>query len=760
MEPGSLPTQSSGPRPSQSPSNGGCSWREPPSRPSGEIVGTTSTDPLKLANSSLQSPAPSVTFPSEGWSTPSSSTSQIQFTYPLQMSPDDSVSPGPKSTQSLYEGQSNNGIMPQNATLPNQMHSYWDLNSFPSNSLHSSTPALFPGRNTSLSTNAHEMSNHGINTRSDSSHNFPISGIPDAMPSSQSPQQLGSTYTNQPHLNLCNPLPVSQPWTVTWAQSADPQSIVGRPSVNEGPRVQSKALQSRLSPSLSMSALNAPQSPVPQIIGNPSIATPSGVRSASARVQRNTGSTSSTPLHTPTTATGPSVPSSPSTGFPRPVQGANPQAIATANALNALTIAGSQSRYDAVGTQMRSDGRLGMDTRTHSTSRTPSHSHHTLPPTLWMSRPSQGPVKPAFANGPPLPPSFPDLFSNSVDSGTQLGPGPGKGIAPTLSLLSNSLSPSSRSKSSQHASVSSRSSFSPSVATTGAGVSSSAASSFSSLSFLSTTSVTGASTIASSPSRLSELLADDIFTKIKPPGSRRKGEPKRLHSSGNLEKISSFGSPPASPLSPTVITLSPQSAILEDAVNRDAAKMANEDPLATQVWKWFARTKAGLPHAQRMENLTWRMMALALKRRKEKERARLAALEPIFRTGSGFSRAITNLDELTRNQLSVPEPSTDESHFDTRGRLPKAKVRVEGFGGDKDDDDPTYVTFRRSIRYPLDCLLVISPAMALWTGRRDPSRALVPGCPWIGEGRPVVLDPELPQSKVVSIPPKLTLTLC
>ena len=37
----------------------------------------------------------------------------------------------------------------------------------------------------------------------------------------------------------------------------------------------------------------------------------------------------------------------------------------------------------------------------------------------------------------------------------------------------------------------------------------------------------------------------------------------------------------------------------------DPEKLAKEDPLATQVWKMYARTKANLPHAQRMENLTW-----------------------------------------------------------------------------------------------------------------------------------------------------------
>ncbi len=92
---------------------------------------------------------------------------------------------------------------------------------------------------------------------------------------------------------------------------------------------------------------------------------------------------------------------------------------------------------------------------------------------------------------------------------------------------------------------------------------------------------------------------------------------------------------------------------------------------------------------QRMENLTWRMMALGLKRRKEMERARLAAFEPMHRTGSGFPELRDDFDEVSSNQRpgSGPASSTDESHLDTRGRLPKTKLRVEGFGGSKDDDD-------------------------------------------------------------------------
>ena len=50
-------------------------------------------------------------------------------------------------------------------------------------------------------------------------------------------------------------------------------------------------------------------------------------------------------------------------------------------------------------------------------------------------------------------------------------------------------------------------------------------------------------------------------------------------------------------------------------------EMQRRDPLATQIWKLYSRTKASLPNQERMENLTWRMMAMNLKR-KERESAR------------------------------------------------------------------------------------------------------------------------------------------
>ena len=54
----------------------------------------------------------------------------------------------------------------------------------------------------------------------------------------------------------------------------------------------------------------------------------------------------------------------------------------------------------------------------------------------------------------------------------------------------------------------------------------------------------------------------------------------------------------------------------------DPEEMQKKDPLATQIWKLYARTKKSLPNQKRMENLTWRMMAMTLHRKRQEEAAR------------------------------------------------------------------------------------------------------------------------------------------
>ncbi|KAH0846577.1 hypothetical protein AYO21_11867 [Fonsecaea monophora] len=50
-------------------------------------------------------------------------------------------------------------------------------------------------------------------------------------------------------------------------------------------------------------------------------------------------------------------------------------------------------------------------------------------------------------------------------------------------------------------------------------------------------------------------------------------------------------------------------------------EMQKKDPLGTQIWKLYSRTKSRLPNQERMENLTWRMMAMNLRRREQQQAA-------------------------------------------------------------------------------------------------------------------------------------------
>jgi GATA-binding protein len=51
----------------------------------------------------------------------------------------------------------------------------------------------------------------------------------------------------------------------------------------------------------------------------------------------------------------------------------------------------------------------------------------------------------------------------------------------------------------------------------------------------------------------------------------------------------------------------------------DPEAMQKNDPLGTQIWKLYHKTKGQLPNSERLENLSWRMMSMNL-RRKELER--------------------------------------------------------------------------------------------------------------------------------------------
>lgn len=81
-------------------------------------------------------------------------------------------------------------------------------------------------------------------------------------------------------------------------------------------------------------------------------------------------------------------------------------------------------------------------------------------------------------------------------------------------------------------------------------------------------------------------------------------------------------------------------------------EMQRKDPLATQIWKLYSKTKNHLPNAERMENLTWRMMSMNLRR---KELQRLESVLPLhapFPPPQRQRRTITSIGQFTDKQPS------------------------------------------------------------------------------------------------------------
>jgi GATA-binding protein len=58
-------------------------------------------------------------------------------------------------------------------------------------------------------------------------------------------------------------------------------------------------------------------------------------------------------------------------------------------------------------------------------------------------------------------------------------------------------------------------------------------------------------------------------------------------------------------------------------------EMQRKDPLATQIWRLYSKTKKQLPNQERMENLTWRMMAMSLRKRKQQEEVARYVLDDV-----------------------------------------------------------------------------------------------------------------------------------
>jgi GATA-binding protein len=108
---------------------------------------------------------------------------------------------------------------------------------------------------------------------------------------------------------------------------------------------------------------------------------------------------------------------------------------------------------------------------------------------------------------------------------------------------------------------------------------------------------------------VTDILNDDFFTAVQP--STTPGLTPGAASGFNTSRRTSQSGHESSLVSPHMP--SPTASVLPDpSVGPDA--LAQKDPLAAQVWKAYARAKNTLPNGPRMENLTWRMMHMTLKK--------------------------------------------------------------------------------------------------------------------------------------------------
>ena len=101
----------------------------------------------------------------------------------------------------------------------------------------------------------------------------------------------------------------------------------------------------------------------------------------------------------------------------------------------------------------------------------------------------------------------------------------------------------------------------------------------------------------------------------------------------------------------------------DDAAPSDvdnAEEMQKKDPLGTQIWKLYSRTKSRLPNQERMENLTWRMMAMNLRRREQQQQQQAATYAKRSPT-SGEPKVFGTDSYASEKQVKLKRPAPPAS---------------------------------------------------------------------------------------------------
>ncbi|KDE08866.1 hypothetical protein MVLG_00964 [Microbotryum lychnidis-dioicae p1A1 Lamole] len=185
-----------------------------------------------------------------------------------------------------------------------------------------------------------------------------------------------------------------------------------------------------------------------------------------------------------------------------------------------------------------------------------------------------------------------------------------------------------------------------------------------------------------SPKVVAEVLGQSVFAS---PASRTTSSNEAspidfaaLLQTSNAGSTSRKASPAATGLgsmpSPT------DSTIIDD---ENAEALSRQDPIAAQVWRMFNKAKNTLPNGARMENLTWRLMSMTLKKRRE-ETAAAEAEANAFATMDADTLAMPP-PTLTGVTISTPEAEREEAKDDVlelRSRNEAARLPKSGPVGD------------------------------------------------------------------------------
>ena len=108
-------------------------------------------------------------------------------------------------------------------------------------------------------------------------------------------------------------------------------------------------------------------------------------------------------------------------------------------------------------------------------------------------------------------------------------------------------------------------------------------------------------------------------------------------------------------------------------------ELQKNDPLGTQIWKLYSRAKTQLHNAERMSNLTWRMMALNMRRAEEQRNRGYETRHPLNRlqrcNGARLPKSWLTLTLACTGRVPCPSPSPRA--MSSLPRRPQVQVQVQ-----------------------------------------------------------------------------------